>query len=77
MNKKKLYRVIILCFFILIIFISCSSVSKYQSDSVDWNNGYCLEDNGRLNYIGTGGKIHYQCEICGKEYTFDRVNSYK
>ena len=48
-----------------------------SNNSYHWNNGHCEIDGGRLDYVGTGNKEHYRCEICGKEYTFDQVMSYK
>ena len=79
----KKARVIIIIIFIL--FLSIISISEYLKHNnvikpqvqYEWNNGHCSIDGGRLQYIGTGSKYHYKCEICGKEYTFEGVQKYE
>ena len=74
MKKNKIF---ILSLLFIFIFVSCKN-NLYQNTNTDeWNGGYCILDNGRLDYIGTGNKVHYKCSRCGKEYVFDEVKQYE
>lgn len=79
MKLNKIFQISIIIIFILLLFISNLKFDKTISTQENdvWNHGHCSLDGGRLNYIGSGSKEHYKCEICGKEYTFDRVMTYK
>lgn len=72
--KRLVTRLIVIFLFILFLFIICSRPMKsVSSENFNWNNGYCELDGGRLDYISVSSKYHYKCEICGKEYRFDKV----
>ena len=58
---------------LLIVTLSACGKKPDTPPENEWNNGYCIECGGGLNYKCTGGKEHYKCEICGKEYIFDRL----
>lgn len=76
--KKSLIRLFIIFIFILFLFVICSwPVNQTSIEKFNWNNGYCELDGGRLDYISVSSKYHYKCEICGKDYKFDRVMSRK
>ena len=77
--KKIVIRLIIILIFIFFLFITChqSVKSKAPLENDNWNHGYCELDGGRLNYVSVASKYHYKCEICGKEYRFDKVMSRK
>lgn len=75
MKQKK--KIIIIGIVILISILIFFPFRRNQSSSeYNWNGGYCIEDGGRLNYMGTSNKVHYQCEKCGKNYYFDGVMTY-
>ncbi len=73
--NKLVFRLIIVFIFIFFLFIICFQPvnSKTPIEKFNWNRGYCELDGGRLNYVSVGSKYHYKCEICGKEYRFDKV----
>ena len=71
----KQLKWLILVIFVALALVSCKHSSNTQT--YDWNNGYCSECGGELIYKATGSKEHYICENCGKEYTFDKVMSKK
>lgn len=77
MNKFKRIAIYLLMLSNIFIFISCKKNCQENIDVDEWNGGYCIEDNGRLDYIGTGHKVHYKCNRCGKEYVFDEVKQYE
>ncbi len=73
----KKINIILLIIFILFLFFNCDYYPKsIKEEEFNWNNGYCELDNGRLRYDSVGSKYHYKCEICGKDYTFNRAMSY-
>lgn len=75
MKQKK--RIIIIGIIVLIsILIFFHHKKNHSYNNYEWNGGYCIEDGGRLNYIGTSNRVHYQCEKCGKIYYFDKVMKY-
>lgn len=75
---KKILRSLILILFVLLLFrISLTYKETLIKETFNWNNGYCELDGGRLNYISVGSRYRYKCEICGKEYLFDKVMSRK
>ena len=47
------------------------------NEEYEWNGGHCIEDGGKLKYVKTGSKNHYVCEICDKEYVFDKIMKYE
>ena len=78
--KKKISLVLVIIF-IAFLFVFCKDTDKIsqplQYEEDNWNNGYCIEDGGRLNYKSVGTMYHYECEICHKEYRFKQVMSHK
>ena len=73
----KKVRVFLILLFIAFLFLFSKTEKQKEKIHYEWNGGYCIEDGGRLNYISTGSKTHYQCDICGKEYTFEGVQKYE
>ena len=71
----------VICIIILMLFLLIFSdnkiYTKNEIETDDWNNGYCIEDGGRLSYVSTGSLVRYKCEICGKEYVFKGVQKYE
>lgn len=68
----------------------CDIMIKYCDDKIhnessyeenikeyDWNNGRCIYDNTKLEYLKTGSKEHYVCPTCKREFRFDSIGSYK
>ena len=72
--KPKLYLLVLAA---LLVFSSCGETVTTETKVYDWNNGRCSYCGGTLVWDSTGSKEHYKCEICGKEYTFDKVMSKK
>ena len=77
MSKNKVVIILLMLIIFLFISVSCRKNFQQNSDIDEWNGGYCILDNGRLDYIGTGNKVHYKCSRCGKEYVFDEVKQYE
>jgi len=77
-QKKKIIIIGVVILISILIFFPYKRNHSHNNnnDDYEWNGGYCAEDGGRLNYIGTGNKVHYQCEECGKNYYFDKVMKY-
>lgn len=75
--KKKINLLIIILFLLFLLTFCKSSDCVANEKQSNWNNGYCELDGGRLIFDSVGSKYHYKCEICGKDYTFDKVMSYK
>lgn len=57
--------------------VACGNTTPPKQEVYKWNGGYCVEDNGRLEYVDVGSKYHYRCSICGKDYTFNEAGKYK
>ncbi len=77
MKKKLVVMGLLLC----IILSACTNNGTDSADSdgeyYDWNNGYCIDCNAKLEFTGCGNKYHYTCPECGKTFTFNSVQSYK
>ena len=67
--RPKLYLLLL----VSLLLVSCGKHVAIEEPKYEWNNGYCSECHGRLDYDKTGSKEHYICERCGKEYTFDKI----
>lgn len=75
MKKIRVFIIVLLLVFLFLICLKKDKTIQYEEPN--WNNGYCELDGGRLDYISVNSKYHYKCEICGKDYKFDRVMSRK
>ena len=76
MKRKKKIIIIGIIILISILMFFPHKRNQLNNNRYEWNGGYCINDGGRLNYIGTGDKVQYQCEKCGKIYYFDGVMKY-
>ncbi len=77
MNKKKIQMIIIICLMLLLLFFSrTKNIKQNPIEKDSWNGGHCSIDGGRLHYVGSNNKEHYRCEICNKDYAFDKVMSF-
>ncbi len=75
MKKIRVFIMLLFCGLLFLMSLQKNTNVKYEEPN--WNEGYCELDGGRLNYVSVGSKYHYKCEICGKEYLFDKIMSRK
>lgn len=74
----KKIRVLIVFLFLLFLLVNCKKLEQENEEIYhEWNGGKCVNDGGRLNYVSTGSKYHYRCEICDKEYVFEGAQKYE
>ena len=75
MKKISALIIVLFCGFLFLVCLKKDTTLQYEEPN--WNHGYCELDGGRLDYISVSSRYHYKCEICGKDYSFNRVMSRK
>jgi hypothetical protein len=74
MKSKIVFIILTIC--LLACISACKSSSDNNNLETDWNHGYCIDCNTKLEYSGCGNKYHYTCPSCKKVYTFDSAQNY-